>query len=235
MPPGKPGPPARAPPRPIVLLIRMFDDHCAAPRALLRSTPEAAQVFDALGYDRLVIGGAGAEAYDGTLGAYSSQSHLGVENAGALAMYFALGGLTPERIKALMLPFIAKPAKAEPDTAAVVAAADGVTFNGFSLRFEDASLTKRLLAFAAKMQNMDEQTTIANAAAIMQLGMSQLRDPDFAAMTMGAVTAFLKEPKSLTIAVKPPAPVTAQHIMGLNPADPATAIKLFGVSVTAND
>jgi hypothetical protein len=205
------------------------------PGPVLRADPQAAQFFDALGYDRLVIGGAGTETYDRASGAYASESRLGVENAGALAMYLAFGGLTPERIKAFMIPVLTAPGGRDPDPAAMMQAADGMSFNGFSLRFEDASLTKRLMAFAAKMQNMDEQTLIANAAAMMQLGMSQLQDPDFTAKTMGAITAFLKEPKSLTFAVKPPAPITVQSVMTLNPADPGAAIKLFGVSVTAND
>jgi hypothetical protein len=205
------------------------------PSAVLRATPEAAQIFDALGYDRLAIAGSGVQTYDKALGAFSDQSRIAVENAGALALYLAFGGLTPERIKAVMIPVVSARTGADPDPQAMIAAADGITFNGFSLRFEDASLTKRLVTFAAKMQNMDEQTTIANATAMLQLGLSQAQSPDFAQKTVAALGAFLKEPKSLTLALKPPAPVGVQQMLQLDPNNPAKAIELFGVSVTAND
>lgn len=205
------------------------------PGAVLKADPQAAQVFEALGYDRLAIGGAGVQTYDKTLGAFSDQSRITVEKAGALALYLAFGGLTPERIKAVMVPVVSARAGADPDMMAIIAAANGATFNGFSLRFEDQSLTKRLLAYAAKMQNMDEKTLVANGMAMMQLGLSQLRSPDFAQKTVAAVGAFLNEPKSLTISLKPPAPVGVQQVMSLDPNNPAKAIELFGVSVTAND
>ncbi|MFN0193063.1 MAG: hypothetical protein ACKVP5_13985, partial [Aestuariivirga sp.] len=205
------------------------------PGALLKADPQVAQVFEALGYDRLAIGGSGVQTYDKTLGAFSDQSRIAVENAGALALYLAFGGLTPERIKAVLVPVVSARAGADPEMGAIIAAASGATFNGFSLRFEDASLTKRLITYASKMQNMDEQTMIANAMAMMQLGMSQLQSPDFAQTAVAALGAFLKQPGSFTVSFKPKAPVGVREMMSLDPNNPAKALELFGVSVTAND
>jgi hypothetical protein len=205
------------------------------PGHALRATPESAQVFDALGYDRLVIGGAGTESYDQSLGAYTSQSRLAAENVGALGLFLALGGLTPERIKAVMIPIVAAPKGGDPDPMALMAAASGITFNGFSLRFEDASLTRRLIAFAARMQNMDEQALLANTSAFLQIGLSQLQSPDFTQKTVTAVTSFLQDPKSITFSLKPASPLGVDQMMALDPANPAKAIEFFGVSITAND
>jgi len=123
----------------------------------------------------------------------------------------------------------------EPDFAALMPQLQNISLNHFNFRFEDASLTKRLLPMAAAMQGMDEATMVANAGAMLQMGLMQLNNQAFTDQVVGAVNAFLKDPKSITIALKPAAPVKVQQLMTLNPADPGAAINLLGVSVTAND
>jgi hypothetical protein len=110
-----------------------------------------------------------------------------------------------------------------------------VSFSGLQIRFEDASITKKLLPMIAKMQGMDEAAMVANAGAMMQIGLMHLKNQAFTDQVLGAVNAFLKDPKSLTVSLKPAAPVKVQQLMMLNPADPGAAIDVLGVSVTAND
>ncbi len=123
----------------------------------------------------------------------------------------------------------------EPDFAALMPQLQNISLGHFSFRFEDASLTKRLLPMAAAMQGMDEATMVANAGAMLQMGLMQLNNQAFTDQVVGAVNAFLKDPKSITIALKPASPIKVQQLMTLNPADPGAAISLLGVSVTAND
>ncbi len=123
----------------------------------------------------------------------------------------------------------------EPDFAALMPQLQNISLGHFSFRFEDASLTKRLLPMAAAMQGMDEATMVANAGAMLQMGPMQLNNQAFTDPVVGPVNAFLKDPKSITIALKPASPIKVQQLMTLNPADPGAAISLLGVSVTAND
>jgi hypothetical protein len=123
----------------------------------------------------------------------------------------------------------------EPDFSALMPQLQNISFGHFSFRFEDASLTKRLLPLAAAMQGMDEAAMVANAGAMLQIGLMQLNNQAFTDQVVGAVNSFLKEPKSITVALKPAVPVKVQQLMTLNPADPGAAISLLGVSVTAND
>jgi hypothetical protein len=204
------------------------------PYGMLAATPESREVFDALGYRELVIHMNGDGSYDEATGSYQTSSRLSVDNAGALSLAYGLGGLTPERLKQALVPvFMAN--KGEPDPTLMMMAMGPITIDSFALRFEDASLTRRLLAYAARMQGMDEQTMIGNIAAMTQLGLSQLKQPDFTARTVGAITAFLMDPKSLTITLRPAHPVAVQQLMNLDPADPGAAIPLLGLTVTAND
>ena len=123
----------------------------------------------------------------------------------------------------------------EPDFTALMPQLQAVTFKSAALRFEDSSLTKRLLPMLAQMQGVDEATLISNAGAMMQVGLMQLQSPDFSARTVAAVNSFLQSPKSITVAVKPSAPLKVQELMTLNPAAPGEAITKLGVSVSAND
>ena len=123
----------------------------------------------------------------------------------------------------------------KPDMNAMLPQLQAVTFKSAAVRFEDSSLTKRLLPMLAKMQGMDEATLIASAGAMMQMGLMQLQNQAFSEQATAAVNGFLKDPKSITISVKPASPLKVQEMMTLNPAAPGEAITKLGVSVSAND
>jgi len=123
----------------------------------------------------------------------------------------------------------------EPDFNALMPQLQNISLGHFVFRFEDASLTKRLLPIAAAMQGMDEATLVASAGPMLQMMLMQLNNQAFTEQVVGAVNAFLKDPKSITISLKPAAPLKVQQLMTLNPADPGAAINMLGLSVTAND
>lgn len=123
----------------------------------------------------------------------------------------------------------------EPDFAALMPQIQNIMLSGVSFRFEDASLTRKLLPMLAAMQGMDEATLIASAGPMLQMGLMQLQNQEFAQQASAAVNSFLKDPKSLTIAAKPASPVKVSEIMGMDPNAPGAAITKLGVSVSAND
>jgi hypothetical protein len=110
-----------------------------------------------------------------------------------------------------------------------------ISFSGLSLRFDDHSITKKVLPMIAAMQGMDEKTLIASVGPMMQMGLMQLQNQAFAEQALAAVNGFLADPKSLTIKASPAAPVKVSDIMTMNPAAPGEAITKLGVSVSAND
>jgi hypothetical protein len=124
---------------------------------------------------------------------------------------------------------------ASPDMNALMPQLQNVSFSGFTFRFEDASLTKKLLPMLAAMQGMDEKQMIASAGPMLQMGLMQLQNQAFAEQTSKAVNDFLNNPKSLTIEAKPAAPVKVSDMMAFNPAAPGEAITKLGISVKAND
>ncbi|NJM30087.1 MAG: hypothetical protein HC855_08255 [Rhizobiales bacterium] len=205
------------------------------PEALLMSDPQAREVFTALGYNSLTIDLDGAATHDAGSGAYDTKVTLGTKEAGKLKLDYAIGGLTEQVVNQFFAVILSAPPQGDPDPAQIMAAMAPLTFDGLTLRFEDASLTKRLVGFAAKMQGMDENSVKANATALATLGLSQLKSPELMQQVTAAIGGYLGDPKSFTISIKPQKPLGLMDFMALNPNDPAAAVNLLGVSVRAND
>ncbi len=129
----------------------------------------------------------------------------------------------------------AQKAGREPNFNSLMPQLMNVSISNFQFRFEDASITKKVLPLIAKMQGMSEAAMVANAGAMMQIGLMQLKSQAFTDQVVKSVNAFLADPKSITVSLKPAAPVKVQQVMTLDPNNPAAAIDLLGVTVTAND
>jgi hypothetical protein len=205
------------------------------PEALLMADPQAREVFTALGYNSLSIDFDGTATHEASSGAYDTKLALTIKEAGTLKLDYAIGGLTEPVINQFFTVVLNAPPQGDPDPAHIMAAMAPVTFGGLTLRFEDASLTRRLIGFAAKMQGMDENSVKANATALATLGLSQLRSPELMQQVTAAIGSYLGDPKSFTITVKPQKPLGLMDFMALNPNDPGAAVNLLGISVKAND
>lgn len=204
------------------------------PGTVLRMTPESKQVFDALGYDRLELGISGEAQHDAASGDYGANFSIVAQQAGTLSLGYAFGGLTEQAVTDFLVASL-KLQDHEPNPAELMAAFKDFTFRSVRLRFEDQSLTGRLLPFVAAQQGMDEKTLVANGAAMLQLGLMQLGRPEFAMAAVKTVTDYLANPKSITLTVKPAAPLGMADFMQMQSADPGTVFDTFGISLTAND
>ena len=124
---------------------------------------------------------------------------------------------------------------AQPNPNTIMPLVQGIQLSRVAIRFEDQSITKKLLPMLAAMQGMDEATMVANAGAMLQLGLAGLKNPAFTQKAVEAVNAYLKDPRSLTILAKPAQPVSVMQLMSLDPANPGAAIDQLGVTISAND
>jgi hypothetical protein len=122
-----------------------------------------------------------------------------------------------------------------PDFTALLPQLQSTTISGLSLRFEDASITNKVLPMIAAMQGSTKDAFVANAGAMAQMGLMSLNNQEFTTKVVTAINSFLKDPKSITVALKPAQPLKVQELMTLNPANPGEAITKLGVDVTAND
>ncbi len=194
------------------------------PTGTLKQIGYAGLNFDVTGDGKIDIGG-------GKMGLNMNFAYIG-KDMGALKFSFDAGEVPLSLYGELQK---AQATGKEPDIAAMMPELQNVTLGGVSFRFEDNSITKKVLPLIAAMQGMDEAAMVANAGAMMQIGLMQLNNQAFTDQVVGAVNSFLKDPKSITVSMKPSAPLKVQELMTLNPANPGEAIGKLGVSVTAND
>jgi hypothetical protein len=123
---------------------------------------------------------------------------------------------------------------AEPNPDALLAMADGVSLKRIRIRFEDDSLTGRLLSLMAEEEDTDVATLVAEGTEDIEMMLMEILDPALAEQVSAALTAYLNEPRSITFALAPAQPVHfAQVMAGLE--DPIALIELLQLSITAND
>ncbi|MES0139540.1 hypothetical protein NKJ88_32160 [Mesorhizobium sp. M0016] len=199
------------------------------------------EAIEALGYQNISgnieIGGTWQPS-DGKMDL--SKYDISVENAGTLGMTFGLGGYTVDFVKSLQE--MQKKMAAQPEGAdnsaqgmALLGLLQQLSFNSASIRFDDDSLTGKVLEYVGKQQGMSGEDIANQAKAIVPFGMAQLNNPELTAEVTAAVSKYLDDPKSLEISAEPPAAVPFALIMAGAMSNPADLTKTLGVHVKANE
>jgi len=132
----------------------------------------------------------------------------------------------------------ANPNKEEADQAmglAMLGLMQQLTFNSASIRFDDASITRKALDYAGSQQGVSGEQLAQSLKAMVPIMMAQLNVPELQKQVTEAVNAYLDSPKSLTIRAEPANPVPFPMIMGAAMGAPNTIPSVLGVKVTAND
>ncbi|RWB50768.1 MAG: hypothetical protein EOQ42_26030, partial [Mesorhizobium sp.] len=203
--------------------------------------PKSKDVINALGYQNIT----GNLQMEGTWQPADGKMELSkydisVDNAGTLGMTFGLGGYTLDVIKSLQE--MQKKMAAQPEGAdnsaqgmAMLGVLQQLSFNSASIRFDDDSLTNKVLDYVGKQQGMSGKDIANQAKAIVPFGMAQLNNPELTAQVSAAVGKFLDDPQSLEILAEPPAAVPFALIMAGAMSNPLDLPKTLGVTVKANE
>lgn len=205
--------------------------------------PQTKAVVDAFGYQTVNGSYQTAGSWnlpDGRLNI--TQNDITVEKAGTFGFKFDFGGYTLDFIK--QLQEIQKKTAGQASSAAemeMLGLMQQLSLNGATIRFDDASLTGKILDFVAQQQGQKREDVVNLAKAGLPFMLMQLQLPDLAAAISPAVNAYLDDPRSIEIKATPPQPVPFTLIGGAamaNPNDPGATTKalwsMLGVTVTAN-
>ncbi|MDK1376295.1 MULTISPECIES: hypothetical protein [unclassified Sinorhizobium] len=166
---------------------------------------------------------------------------LDFKNVGRLNIAMDFSGYTLQFMKALQeatKAAEANPNKEEANQAmglAMMGLMQQLTFNSASIRFDDASITKKALDYAGSQQGVTGDQMAQSLKGLVPIMMAQLNVPELQNQVSAAVSAYLDGPKSLTISAKPEKPVPFPMIMGAAMGAPNTIPSVLGVKVTAND
>ena len=203
--------------------------------------PKSKDAINALGYQNITGNLEMAGTWQPADGKVElSKYDISVDNAGTLGMTFGLGGYTLDVMKSLQE--MQKKMAAQPEGAdssaqgmAMLGVLQQLTFNSASIRFDDDSLTNKVLDYVGKQQGMSGKDIANQAKAIVPFGMAQLNNPELTAEVSAAVGKYLDDPRSLEILAKPPAAVPFALIMSGAMSNPLDLPKTLGVTVKANE
>lgn len=109
-----------------------------------------------------------------------------------------------------------------------------LSLNGASIRFDDASITKRVLDFFGKQQGVTGEQMAQMVKGMAPIMLMRMNMPDLQAQISAALNTYLDNPQSIEIKAAPAQPVPAPAIMGAAMGAPQTLPQLLGVTVTAN-
>lgn len=202
--------------------------------------PQQQAVLERLGYEQISgnmdFAGSWA-AGDGRL--KLSQYDFVIEDAGTLGITIDISGYTPAFIKALRETTERMAANPEGDQSAQGLALLGlmqqINIHGLEIRFDDASLTNRVIDYAAEDQGATRADVVNQTKAVFPLILAQLNAPQLMQMATGAVSTFLDDPQSLTIRAAPATPVPFAMVLAAGAAAPDMLVQQLGLTVTAND
>ncbi|AHG48085.1 membrane protein (plasmid) [Rhizobium leguminosarum bv. trifolii CB782] len=163
------------------------------------------------------------------------------KNIGRLNIAVDFSGYTLAFVKSLqeaVKTAEANPNKEEANQAAGLAMLglmQQLTFNSASIRFDDASITKKALDYAGAQQGVTGDQLTQSLKGLVPMMMAQLNLPELQNQVSAAVNAYLDGPKNLTISAAPEKPVPFPMIIGAAMGAPNTIPSVLGVKVTAND
>lgn len=198
------------------------------PASVITRNPDAKALFDQLGYSSLVLDAAFSGTYD------PSAQTLALDNVtldgkgiGKLTVTGLFGGIerqTPDN-------------NAKDTTAEAKQAAGKMTIKNLKVRFDDAGITTKVLAMQAKSMGTtpDSLAMMLPAALPLAFGQLNITDEAFQKKAVDAVSAYLKNPQSLTILLAPAKPIALAELTHSAMAAPTELLAMLGVDIQANN
>jgi hypothetical protein len=120
-----------------------------------------------------------------------------------------------------------------PDQASSVAAT--AKLESFSFRFDNAGIVEKLLDMQAKQSGLSKEDFVAQITGGLPFMLNFIGNEAFQKKVADAATAFLNDPKSITISAKPASAVGFTQIMGAGQSAPQTLPDLLGADIQANN
>lgn len=154
------------------------------------------------------------------------QMRLTVDDAVSVDMGFQLSGIdVPQMMNAMT---------AGEDDQALLASVEGISLVGFAVSVTDNGLRERGLALASAMMGtspdgLQALATLGLAGALASAGV-----PELANQATTAVSQFLSDGGTLTVAAEPAEPLGEADFSAIDPrADPAALVKLLNLQISA--
>ncbi|MDF1778625.1 MAG: hypothetical protein P1V13_21575 [Rhizobiaceae bacterium] len=205
-----------------------------------------AQTLTLLGYEKFRGNASIAGHWNAQTGEFSlSEAALTLDDVGRLETKFSVTGYTLDVLDGMQkmskqVAQNAETAKNDPQAdQALMLATMGLmqqlNFQNLSLRFEDASLTNKVLDFLAAQRGTTRELTVQGLKGMLPFALLRLQNPEFQQRVTSAVGAFLDSPESIEISAKPDTPLPFAAVAGSAMTAPQTLPDILNVTVTAGE
>jgi hypothetical protein len=201
--------------------------------------PEAGAVIESLGLTEIKGNVSQAGTWTMADGRLSlTESLLDFENVGKLNFTFDILGFTPEVLDKV---YAMNSSEIDPTTEEGQAQqmmmgmemAQALSITAANIRYDDAGLAPKLLDMFAAQSGIDRAAFVEAIKPVVPAMMADLNAPALTDLVVPAVNAFLDNPQSFEVAVKPASP-TSFLVLAAAAANPAGLIQALGLTVAAN-
>ncbi len=202
---------------------------------------DAKQALDAFGITELNARMDGAFSWNLSDGLFAvNEASISIDNIGKLDITFALSGYTLAMVKQLQSAS-KELAGLDPDSSEyqarslqmLMGTVTQLSFNNLSVRFDDDSISDKIITMAGKEKGMSRQDIIGTVKAMLPAVMADVASPVFINEVVAAVTSFIENPQSIEVTANPEKPLPALTIMAAA-QDPSVVLDMLNVSVQAN-
>ncbi len=186
------------------------------------STPEVRGMMQGLGYTDLVLSVALDAGFDTAADKFALRGFtLDVTDVGKLAI---TGAFSDVKVHGMV----------GASTDGTPAAKQSPSLDALSIRFDNAGVIERALDMQAQILGSSREDVAAQWPMLLMFLIGDAGGMDFQQKVQTALTDFLKDPKSLTITLAPPAPVPFGKVAETLNADQTKLPELLGVDIAVN-
>ena len=159
-----------------------------------------------------------------------------VNDAGTLDINLDIGGYTMEFLESMQAiqKKMMEEGENENTGLAMLGLMQQITFHSAKIRFDDNSLTNKVLEFVAAQQGMKPSDIANQAKAILPFALAQLNNPEFATQVTMAVSAYLDNPQNIEVNANPGTPLPVALLIAGGMSAPENLPNQLGVKVLAN-
>jgi hypothetical protein len=199
------------------------------PRSLMQLDPQASQIMDQLGYERLVFGMALTDRWSAEAGTDEATWSMSMQDAGEMTLSYAITGVTDDWI----IRATKESARAEDPNAAFEAMLAELGLKSASLRVTDASLLDRGFGVAAKMQGLSVEGPAyrEQMRGALPFLLSAAVPAEISKLLTAPLQGFLAGGQTLVVELNPPEPIPLPEVIAAAEGDPTALLTRYQVQV----
>jgi hypothetical protein len=199
------------------------------PRSLVELNPQASQVMDQLGYDRIVLGMSIEDRWSAGTGTDDAIWRVSMQDAGEIALSYSLVGLTADWI----INGTADAVRAADPNAAFMEMLADLAVKSATLKITDRSLLDRGFTVAAKMQGLSVEGPAyrEQMRGALPFLLSAAVPAELSKLLSAPLQQFLAGGQTLVAEIAPPQPMPVPELIKAAEGDPLSLPTRLGVTV----